>query len=356
MYWAVIMAGGSGTRLWPLSRQKYPKQALRLVGKKTMFQFAVERIAPIFPLERILVVTRQEHSSILKGQAPELPTENFILEPEGKDTASAIGLAAIHLEKRDPEAVMAVLTADHFITKTDQFCQILNASEQIAKDGYLVMLGIQPSSPSTGFGYIQQGTALGERNDFKFFAVKRFIEKPDLLTTKQMVSTGTYFWNSGMFVWQLKRILEEFESQMPDFYAKLNILKNSLNSPRYPSTLDQIWPTVKFQSIDYGVMEGAQQVVVIPVDIGWADIGSWGNLLEFLPLDNANNALVGNCVDIDTRNTMIFGEDRLVATLGVENLIIIDTKDALFVCSREREQDVKGIVEKLKKENKGIYL
>ncbi len=356
MYWAVIMAGGSGTRLWPLSRQKYPKQALRLVGEKTMFQYAVERITPIFPQERILVVTRVEHGSILKRQAPDLPAENFILEPEGRGTASAIGLAAINLENRDPEAVMAIFTADHFIAKTDLFCQILNASEQIALDGYLVMLGIQPSSPSTGFGYIQQGSALGERNGLKFFTVQRFIEKPDLMTAEKMVSSGNYTWNSGMFVWQLKRILKEFEYQMPEFYKKLLDLKNSLNTTHYHSDLNRIWLTIKIQSIDYGVMEGAKNVVVIPVDIGWTDIGSWGNLQEFLPMDTANNILVGNHVDIDTHNTMVFGDDRLVATLGVENLIIIDTKDALLVCSREREQDVKEIVEKLKKEQKSIYL
>jgi mannose-1-phosphate guanylyltransferase len=356
MYWAVIMAGGSGTRLWPLSRQKYPKQALKLVGEKTMFQYAVERITPIFPVERILVVTRNEHGPILMSQAPELPIENFILEPEGRGTASAIGLAALLLENRDPGAVMAILTADHFISKTEYFCEILTASEQIAVEGSLVTLGIQPSSISTGFGYIQHGLTLGERNGLEFFDVQRFIEKPDLTTAEQMVLNGNYSWNSGMFVWKLERIFEELELQMPEFYAKLLDLKKTLNTVDYHSKLNRIWPTIKKQSIDYGVMEGARQVVVIPVDIGWTDIGSWGSLLELLPTDSAKNVLVANHIEIDTHNTLVFGEDRLVATLGVDNLIIIDTKDALLVCSRERAQDVKELVEKMNKEQKSIYL
>jgi mannose-1-phosphate guanylyltransferase len=220
----------------------------------------------------------------------------------------------------------------------------------------LVTLGIQSSSTSTGFGYIQHGLTLGERNGLEFFDVQRFIEKPDLTTAEQMVLNGNYSWNSGMFVWKLERIFEELELQMPEFYAKLLDLKKTLNTVDYHSKLNRIWPTIKKQSIDYGVMEGARQVVVIPVDIGWTDIGSWGSLLELLPTDSAKNVLVANHIEIDTHNTLVFGEDRLVATLGVDNLIIIDTKDALLVCSRERAQDVKELVEKMNKEQKSIYL
>jgi mannose-1-phosphate guanylyltransferase len=348
MYYAVIMAGGSGTRLWPLSRQKYPKQALKLVGDKTMFQYAVERIAPLFPWERILVVTRAEHAPILMGQTPDLPADNFILEPEGRGTAPAIGLAAIHLQQRDPEAIMAILTADHYITETERFCRVLTAAEQIAIDGSLVTLGIQPSSASTGFGYIHQGSALGEKNGFCFFAVRRFAEKPDPTTAQQMVASGEYSWNSGMFIWQAARILSEFERQMPDFYLKLQSITAMLGSPEYPAMLEKTWPTVAKQTIDYGIMEDARQVVVIPIEIDWTDIGSWGSLLELLPTDEEENVLIGNHLEIDTKGTLVFGGKRLVATLGINDLIIIDTEDAVMICAKDREQDVKAIVNKLK--------
>lgn len=351
MYYAVIMAGGSGTRLWPLSRQNYPKQALKLVGDRTMFQYAVERITPVFPPERILVVTRAEHAPILHKGVPELPPENFILEPEGRGTAPAIGLAAIHLESRDPHASMSILTADHFITNTELFCQVLTAAESIAADGSLVTLGIQPSAPSAGFGYIKQGSALGEKNGFTFYAVQRFIEKPDPETAQQMVKSGDYSWNSGMFIWQVRRILEEFERQMPEFFNQLSEVRKTLGTSDYESILGRIWPEVNKQMIDYGVMEGARQVVVIPIEIGWTDIGSWGSLLELLPRDADNNVLIGPHLGFDTQDTLVFGNKRLVATIGVKNLIIIDTNDAVLVCSKEREQDVKAIVEQLKREN-----
>jgi mannose-1-phosphate guanylyltransferase len=348
MYYAVIMAGGSGTRLWPLSRQKFPKQALKLVGDKTMFQYAVERIAPIFPMERIFVVTRAQHAPILMDQVPGLPVENFILEPEGRGTAPAIGLAAIHLQQRDPDAIMAILTADHYITETERFCKSLRAAEEISSDGSLVTLGIRPSSASTGFGYIQQGSALGEKNGFTFYAAQRFTEKPDPESADQMIKSGNYSWNSGMFIWRVDRILEEFERQMPDFYAQLLDVKRALTTPDYASELNQIWPDVAKQTIEYGVMEAARQVVVIPVDIGWADIGSWGSLLELLPADEEENVLIGKHLEIDTKGTLVFGSKRLVATMGVKDLIIVDTEDVVMVCSREREQDVKAIVNKLK--------
>jgi len=347
MYYAVIMAGGSGTRLWPLSRRDYPKQALKLVGEKTMFQYAVERIRSIFPPERILVVTLARHASILMEQVPELPAQNFILEPEGRGTAPAIGLAAIHLANHDPEACMVTLTADHSITKTQHFCEVLSAAEKVAV-GRLVTLGIQPSSPSTGFGYIHQGALAGVENGFPFYAVERFTEKPDLATARQMLDSEEYSWNSGMFVWRVKRLLKEFKRQMPDFYAQLMEVKAALGTPEYRAVLERVWPQVSQETIDYGIMEGALDVVVIPVDIGWTDIGSWGSLFDLLPADADENVFVGPHIEIDTKRTMVFGEKRLVAVMGVQDLVIIDTQDVVMVCAREREQDVKALVEYLK--------
>lgn len=352
MYYAVIMAGGTGTRLWPLSRENSPKQALKLVGERTMFQYAVERIAPIYPYERILVVTRGDHAAELMEQAPELPAENYILEPEGRGTAAAIGLAAIHLAHRDPEARMAVLTADHYIADTERFCRVLAAAERPAAEGSMVTLGIQPSAPSTGFGYIKQGAELGEQDGFACYAVERFTEKPDEETARRMVASGEYSWNSGMFIWRAARILEEIERQMPAFFARLKAVRDALGTPDYETVLGREWPRVAKQSIDYGVMEGARQVVVIPVEIGWTDVGSWASLLELLEPDAENNVMIGPHLNIDTQDTFVFGEKRMIATIGVRDLMIIDTVDALLVCAREREQDVKALVERLKGEGR----
>jgi len=351
MYYAVIMAGGTGTRLWPLSRQNRPKQSLTLAGDRTMFQLAVDRILPVFPLERILVITRLEHASTLMTQFPDLPEENFILEPEGRGTAPAIGLAAIHLQQRDPDATMAILTADHFISGTEQFCKVLTVANLLAAGGKLVTLGIHPSSASTGFGYIQHGAELGEKDGFRFHVVQRFTEKPGSDLAKIMVASGNYSWNSGMFICQTARILEEFERQMPELYFRLMEIKDSLDTPAYQTVLEKNWPLIARQTIDYGVMESAGQVVVIPVEMGWTDIGSWGSLFDFLPANANENVLVGDHLDIQTRRTLVFGKNRLVATLGVNDLIIVDTEDALLVCSREYEQDVKTIVEKLQEFN-----
>ena len=346
MYYAVILAGGSGTRLWPLSRRDYPKQALKLVGGKTMFQYAVERIRPIFPPERIVVVTLAKHASILMEQVPELPRENFILEPDGRGTAPAIGLAAISIMGQDPDACMAILTADQFIKETKRFCEVLAAAEKVA-DGRLVTLGIHPSSPSTGFGYIHQGALAGNENGYSYYAVERFTEKPDPDTAGKMIESGEYSWNSGMFVWEGKRILKEFQRQMPDFYTQLMEVKGALGTSSFQAVMERVWPQVRKETIDYGIMEGAGDVVVIPVEIGWTDVGSWGSLFNLFPADVDDNVFTGPHIGIDTKNTMVFGDKRLVAVMGVQDLVIVDTEDVVMVCTREREQDVKALVELL---------
>jgi mannose-1-phosphate guanylyltransferase len=357
MDYAVIMAGGSGTRLWPLSRRDRPKQALKLVGERTMFQHAVDRLAPLFSPAQIMVVTKADHIKLLASQTPDLPIDNFVVEPEGRGTAPAIGLVALHLQRRDPAAVMAVLTADHFITDTQGFRKVLAAAARLAQTGHLCTLGIKPASPATGFGYIQQGESLGTEAGFPVFRVKRFFEKPGQADAVQMLASGDYSWNSGMFIWRVDRILAEFQRQMPEFYAQLSELGTVLGTPDYLEKINHLWPQVVEQTIDYGIMEGAQDVAVIPVDIGWSDVGSWTSLFELLPVDTAGNILTGAHVAIDTRNTLVLGGGkRLIATIGVEDLVIVDTEDALLICTKEREQDVRAVVKQLKQEGRTTWL
>ena len=355
-FYALVMAGGVGTRLWPLSRRNRPKQSLKLVGERTMFEHAVDRIAPLFQPEQILVVTGAEHITPLVAQAPELPTENFIVEPEGRGTAPCIGLAAVHLRRQAPEAVIAVLTADHFIAKAARFRQVLTAAAQVAGEGHLVTLGIRPSSPSTGYGYIKQGESLSTVDGFSVFQAERFTEKPSLETAMHMVESGEYSWNSGMFIWRVDRILEEFQRQMPDFYVRLAEVEATLGTFGYEPTPNRVWPQVARQTIDYGVMEGAEDVVVISVDIGWSDVGSWTSLSELLPADEEGNVIVGPHASIDTRDTLVFGGKRLIATIGLEGMVIVDTEDALLVCPRDREQEVRAIVRQLRREDRQEYL
>jgi len=347
-YHALIMAGGGGTRLWPLSRRARPKQALTLVGERTMFEHAVDRIASLFQPEEIFVVTGEEHLESLLLQAPELPRANFLLEPVGQGTAPAIGLGAVHLRRRDPQAVMVVLTADHFIRDVERFRRVLTAAAQVAEKGHLVTLGITPSFPSTAFGYIQQGEQLYEVDGFAVFRALRFTEKPSPETAFQMVESGLYTWNSGMFIWRVDRIMEEFARQMPDLYDVLMQIDAVLGTPAYEPTLRRLWPQLVPQSIDYGVMEGARDVVVIPVDIGWSDVGNWSSMREILPADADGNVVVGEHVGLDTRNTIVFGGRRLIATIGLEDMIIVDTDDALLICPVDREQDVREMVRQLR--------
>jgi mannose-1-phosphate guanylyltransferase len=350
MFYAVIMAGGSGTRLWPMSRRNHPKQSLKLFGERTLFQQAVDRLDPLFPHDRILVVTKTDHVPLLQPQAPGLPPENFIIEPEGRGTAPALGLAAVHLQQRDPDAVMAVLTADHHIADASSFRGVLAGAQTAARADFLVTLGIPPAFASTGYGYIQKGENLPLESDQPIFRARRFIEKPEAPEAARMVSDEGYFWNSGMFVWRVSRLLEELQRQMPEFHSQLMEVQASLRDPRdYAATLARVWPQVREQTIDYGVMERAREVAVIPARIGWTDVGSWSSLFELLPRDGAGNVVIGPHAGVDTHGTLVMGDRRLIATIGVENLVIVDTEDALLVSSKERAQDVRLIVKQLEK-------
>ncbi len=351
-YYAVIMAGGGGTRLWPLSRRARPKQVLRLWGERSLFQAAVDRLEGAFPPERILVVTVEEQAAELRAHCPQIPAENFLLEPSPRGTASVIGLAALILQQRDAAACMAVLTADHFIGNPDGFRRLLGAAYQAAQTGSLVTLGITPTYPATGYGYIQRGAALGEFSGFTAYRALRFREKPDAAQAQAMVTGGDHAWNSGMFVWRVKRILAEFAAQMPDLHNGLQVIGAAWQTPQRRSVLQAVWAGLAAQTIDYGVMEGAADVAVIPADdLHWNDVGSWESLFEVLPGDEQGNIFTGEeHIAIETRRSLVFSENgaRLVVTIGVDDLVVVDTGDVLLVCQKDQAQKVRLAVQQLK--------
>jgi mannose-1-phosphate guanylyltransferase len=352
-FYAVIMSGGRGTRLWPKSRKHRPKQVLRLNDKKSLFQSATKRILPLFGYENILVATGQDHYKALHQQEPNIPKKNFIIEPEGKGTAPCIGLAAIHLMHRDPNAIMAVLTADHVIQKEKKFRQALAVSRTLAEKGNLITLGIKPTQPSTGYGYIKQGNLINEINDFNIYNVDQFTEKPDAETAQTLLESQEYSWNSGMFIWRVDIIMREFKRQMPVLYSQLmDLAKTS----EYSTTLNKVWPKITKETIDYGIMENAQNVLVIPVEIGWSDIGSWSTFAELLTIDENKNSFMGNILSIDTSNTLAISDKRLITIIGLKNMVIVDTDDAILICPKNRSQEVREIVSKLEKEGKEQYL
>jgi mannose-1-phosphate guanylyltransferase len=355
-FYAAIMAGGVGTRLWPFSRQARPKQALPLIGDRTMFQHAVDRLGPLFPPDRITVVTGLKYAAILQPQVPELPADNFILEPSGRDSGPAVGLGAIHLLRRDPEAVMAMLTADHYITKVELFRSILATAEKVARAGKIVTLGIKPEFPSTGYGYIRQGELLGRFDGFEVFRAEQFTEKPNPATASVFFESGRYSWNSGMFIWRADQLLDEFRRQRPLTHRQLMTIADALGTPDEARVLNKVWPQIERISIDYAIMEGARDVAVIPMDIGWSDVGSWATLLDIVPSDDQGNVVSGEHLAIDTTRTLVRGQERLIVTIGLEDMIIVDTQDALLVCPTDRAQDVKAVVDRLKREGQDDLL
>jgi mannose-1-phosphate guanylyltransferase len=358
-FYALIMAGGGGTRLWPMSRKELPKQLLPLIDENSMFHTSVARLAPVFSSEQIYVVTGRKYVEAMRQDVAQIPAENFLAEPYGRDNAAAVGLALTTIYQRDPEAVIAILTADHHIGKPDVFCRVLTTAYEVAQQGFIVTLGISPSFPSTGFGYIQQGEKLGEQNGFGFYKATRFTEKPDVVLATKFISSGRYSWNSGMFIMSVKQALDEFERQQPEMHSLLNTLAPAVDTPEYEVTLARIWETMPKKSIDYAIMEGAERMAIIPVDIGWSDVGTWASLYDILPQDKFGNCAKGKAVDnrivLDTHNTLIFG-DKLTVTIGVEDLVIVQTDDVILVCHKDRTQDIKQVVDYLNQHGNTDYL
>ncbi len=359
-FYAVIMAGGGGTRLWPVSRKSFPKQLLRVNGQQSLYQQAVERLQGLFADDHILVVTVADQVDTLKKECPKIPDKNFLVEPAPRGTASVVGLAAIHIKTYDPAGVMSVLTADHVIENVSLFRELLQYAYDVADKGSLVTLGIEPVYPSTGYGYIEAGKVLERKNQLESFHVNRFIEKPNLERAQEFIRNGGYYWNSGMFIWRVNRILNEFKKHMPNLSNTLQLLLSTIGTSAYDATLQREWMPISPQTIDYGIMEHAENVVVLPArDLGWSDVGSWDSLADFLQKDERGNIIVGGGPILeDTTGTIIYqsGAGRLCAVIGMENVIIVDTHDALLVCKRGDAQKVRQVVKLLKQQDKHKFL
>jgi mannose-1-phosphate guanylyltransferase len=342
------MAGGIGSRLWPRSRKATPKQFLDLVGHETMLQESFRRLLPIIPADRIMVGVGEEYVPTVCEQLPDLPPQNVVVEPAGRGTAPAIGLGALHIHRRDPNAVMAVVTADHHIGDAARFRRSLMAAAEVAEREQLVTLGITPTFASTGYGYIRRAEKLDTVDGFDVYRALRFTEKPDTTMAQAFLESGLYSWNSGMFIWKAKTIWAEFERQMPELFAQLSEIENAVDTADEQTVLQRVWMDVHKETIDYGIMERAPEVAVIPVCIGWNDIGSWQTLMELLEADAEGNVLIGDHLVLDTHDTLVYSPSKLVAAIGLKELIIVETDDALLICPRERSQDVRKAVEALR--------
>lgn len=356
----VVMAGGVGTRFWPRSRERNPKQALEIIGKGTMIQNTVGRLAQKVPARDIFVITNRLQHGLLAKQLPSVSDDHILDEPVGRNTAPCIGLAALHIRRIAPEGVMVVLPADHIIGNDKEFLRILEvAATTAAESRSLLTIGIQPTHPETGYGYIQVFTEPGKHNPYHdrgVLKVKTFAEKPNMQTAEQFLASGDFLWNSGMFAWRADVILEEIRRCLPELHTELMKIDQTIGTPYYQPTVEMAYGLMRGISIDYGVMEKAEQVYCIPGDFGWSDIGSWDEVCRQSGKDSSGNTITGKVIQKDTRNSYIYSPDKVVATIGVEDLIIVNTDDALLICKRGQSQDVKEISDYLKRKQMHEYL
>jgi mannose-1-phosphate guanylyltransferase len=354
---AVIMAGGIGTRFWPLSRKKIPKQFLPIVSEKTMIEETVLRLLPLLSPDKIYTVANLEQTQTIRKLLPKLPAENLFVEPRGKNTAPSLMLATAKIFLQNPEAVVAALPADHLIKDPALFLKKLEAGAFLATEGFLITFGIPPTYPATGYGYIHFSKDSPRRTqEESFYIVKEFKEKPEYEQAKQFLEAGNYYWNSGMFFWVARVFAQKLNQYAPSMIPYWERMLNALKKEK-DKEIKSIFEEIPAISIDYALMEKVKEgVLVCPGDFGWSDVGSWSSLRDIWPMDKNGNAIKGESLIFNSRNCLSYSPHKLTAFIGVENIIVVDTGDALLVCHKDQDQRVKDIVDSIKKKGKKEYL
>ena len=351
---ALVMAGGSGTRFWPKSRERHPKQLLQIIGTGTMLQNSVERLQGLIPPEKVFIVCKQVQYQEVIIQVPQIPQANVIVEPRGKSTGPCIGLAALFMQERFGDEVMTVLPSDHLISPAANFQETLSRAAKFAASAdILITLGIKPTFPATGYGYIQVSDEYIQVGDDQIQRVKTFAEKPNLETAKRFLESGDFWWNSGMFIWKISTILDQFDEHLADLGDGLKEIRRHLDSPRRNEVIDRVYQQIRSISIDYGVMEHAKNVAVLPANFEWNDLGSWEAVYDLMPKDEQGNASCGgDHVYVDSTDNLIDVRGKAVAVLGLNGIFLVETDDAILVCAKSHAQEVKEVVERLKRKKR----
>jgi mannose-1-phosphate guanylyltransferase len=348
--YALILSGGAGTRLWPRSRRRKPKQFLDLIGEQTMLQDTVERVSELVPNERIFVVAPPEHRALIHEQLPELRSDHVVVEPYPRGNAAAIALAMAALQAFDPDAVVAVLPSDHVVEKKSAFRNVLLAATTAAEAGWLVTLGITPDRPDTGFGYIEAGDPIDIKAALPVLKVKRFIEKPDQDAAEKMLRAGGHFWNAGMFMWRVDAIVAAYRQHLPKTAQAIEALVDAIGSPRYEGVLAEVWEETDRTTIDYGIAERAKNMAVVPADIGWQDVGNWSRLADIVGAGAGRSA--DEHIAQDSVGNYVYAPGKTTVTIGVNDLIVVDTDDVLLIAAKDRAEEVKQVVDRLTREEK----
>ena len=353
--YAVIMAGGSGTRFWPRSRRERPKQLLNITGDDTLLRKTIALVKPIIPPARIKIITTASQAEAVRKGAPEIPAANIIAEPFGKNTAPAIGLSALFIEKEQANAVLVILPADHHIEDKNRFLeQIMAGVSQALEGDHIVTTGIVPRGPETAYGYIETDRLVDKKRGI--YTVRSFHEKPDEETARRFIEQGNFFWNSGIFIARASRMLEEMAEHLPHNHRWLMSIRDSLGTDKVSGSIDEAYQNMESISIDYGVMERSKKVRMVAGDFGWDDVGSWPSAAQSWPTDEKGNACIGDVVSLDSSECIVYSPDKPVALLGVHDLIIVEEDDVLMISKKQRCQDVKRLVEKLRSEGRDKLL
>ena len=354
-FWAVIPAGGAGTRLWPLSRATRPKFLLPLFGNRSLLQQTFDRLLPLADADRILVVCGPAHVAAIARQLPDLPAANIVVEPSPNGTGPALALATALIARQDPRAIIGSFAADHDVTDCYAFSAAVRTAIAVARNGNLVTVGLTPTRPETGYGYIERTGEIVLAGDHgTAYRAARFIEKPDRAHAERYLEAGNFLWNAAMFAWRVDALFDELDRQQPALLAGVRRIADAWDHPEREIVTTSVWPTLPNVTIDIGVMEGARALAVVPAEMGWSDVGDWNGLGEMIEQDALGNSVRGDLLRIDTTNSVIWSETgRMVAMVGLDNIIVVDTEDALLVIDRGKSQDVRKVVDQLKATMRG---